>query len=65
MTIELIRTKDASSEWYKVVVDNSTLNCISIDSRGEEEALKAARKLYDYAIMTKGKGYEIIDTTVL
>ena len=47
MKIQLIRTKEAGGDWYKILVDGCYQACISIKDRGESEALKIATETYE------------------
>lgn len=55
MKIELIQTKEPDGDWYKIRIDDSTQQCISINPGKEEEALKRANDIYDFYKECKGK----------
>jgi hypothetical protein len=66
MKIELVKTKEADGDWFKIKINGSTEACIGFGKYiTEEVALKRAEEIYDFWIQNKGKEEVIKSDTVI
>jgi predicted RNase H-like HicB family nuclease len=66
MKIELVKTKEADGDWFKIKVDGSTQQCIGFGKYiTEEEALKRAEEIYEFYVQNKGNEEVLMSETVI